>query len=141
MTTPVQVVLPDDVRRGLLDHARRSPDVECCGLLIGAGERTIHIEAYEAAQNIAPDRAKRFEIDPKIQFDVLRRLHGTPRRIVGHYHSHPGGPAAPSAHDLAMAHDPEAIWLIVAPTSGEMAAFISPDHSQGFVPLPILARL
>lgn len=37
--------------------------------------------------------------------------------IIGHYHSHPDGPAAPSATDLSMAYEPKMIWLIcrVAP--------------------------
>ncbi len=37
--------------------------------------------------------------------------------ILGHVHSHPDSPATPSAEDLAMAHDPDMLWLIVRTTA------------------------
>jgi proteasome lid subunit RPN8/RPN11 len=33
--------------------------------------------------------------------------------VIGHYHSHPGGVAAPSARDAA-ASEPGWLWMIVA---------------------------
>jgi len=139
MSAPLRVILPDEVRLRILAHARQNPAAECCGLLIGTGEEAVHIASAEAAENVAADPAARFEINPQRQFDVLRRLRGTAQRIIGHYHSHPGGPAAPSAHDRAMAHDPEAVWLIVAPETADVAAFICTDQTQGFRPLLISA--
>lgn len=57
---------------------------------------------------------KTFEVDPKLRFDLMRatqsRNDGTD--IIGHYHSHPNGPAEPSATDLSMAYELQMIWLI-----------------------------
>ena len=63
--------------------------------------------------------AKSFEVDPKLRFDVMREAQSRNDGvdIIGHYHSHPDGPAAPSAKDLSMAYEPNMVWLIcrVAP--------------------------
>ncbi len=65
------------------------PD-ECCGLLIGQGAGFIEVTDVVAADNLA-ESSDRFLIDPQVQFDWMRTLRGTERRIVGHYHSHPTG--------------------------------------------------
>lgn len=136
---PQRLILPVSLRAVILEHARQSPSVECCGLLIGVGEDMISVEAVERAANMAAEPGRRFEIDPQVQFDLLRRLRGTDQSIVGHYHSHPGGPPAPSAYDLSMAHDPDAIWVIVALRPDEaMAAYTCQDQTQGFQPLQIV---
>jgi len=139
MTAPARtLILPAPLAARILDHAARASAAECCGLLIGGGEGDIRVAEIAPAANCAADPTRRFEIDPQVQFDWLRRLRGSRRRIVGHYHSHPGGPATPSAHDLAMAHDPEAIWVIAVPRPlARLAAFQCPDPARGFVPVPI----
>ena len=140
MAAPRQIVLPNACRGQILAQARETAPLECCGLLIGAGTDVIVIDEVEQVGNVAAQPERRFEIDPQIQFDLLRRLRGSGRRVVGHYHSHPGGRQAPSATDLAMAHDPEAIWLIVVPEGeGTIACYISPDQKTGFVPVSISA--
>ena len=48
------------------------------------------------------------------------------RAVVGAYHSHPHGPAWPSASDLAEAYYAEFIWVIVslaAPDAEALKAF------------------
>jgi proteasome lid subunit RPN8/RPN11 len=136
--TPRLIVLSALCRAQLLNHARRNVLHECCGLLIGHGSDEIVVDEIQAAKNIAAQPERGFEIDPQIQFEALRRLRGTNRRVIGHYHSHPGGPLQPSVTDLAMAHDPEAIWLIVTPEGeGAVAAFVCRDPAVGFVPVVI----
>jgi proteasome lid subunit RPN8/RPN11 len=101
------------------------PD-ECCGLLVGrdAGGG-IEVTAVEPSPNEASgSRRDNFEVSPQLRFNVMRRLDkanaagGPPERIVGHYHSHPDHPAAPSARDLEMAFEPEFVWLIVGVEKG-----------------------
>ena len=50
---------------------------------------------------------------------VNRRLRGTPRSVIGAYHSHPRTEAVPSPRDIAEAHYPEFIWLIVSLADSE----------------------
>ena len=56
----------------------------------------------------------RFEVDPRVHFDLIRELKGTNERVIGHYHSHPNHPARPSEEDFKMAFEPKLLWLIVS---------------------------
>jgi proteasome lid subunit RPN8/RPN11 len=63
----------------------------------------------------------RYQIDPQDHIDLNRRLRGTARSVIGAYHSHPRTPAVPSPRDLAEAHYPEFVWVIVSLESGSPA--------------------
>jgi proteasome lid subunit RPN8/RPN11 len=102
------------IARRLLDQiiaqAAAEPEREVCGLLLGdEGE----IRAVRPAANIAADPARRFELDPQVLFAAIRAERAGGLRVIGHYHSHPNGIAAPSARDAAEA-EPGQVWLIVA---------------------------
>jgi proteasome lid subunit RPN8/RPN11 len=100
---------------------------ECCGLLVGRDGRDggggVTVSRLVPSPNVADGEARRskedrFEIEPKVRFDLMRQLTGSGERIVGHYHSHPGRPARPSGHDVEMAFEPELVWLIVGIEGG-----------------------
>ena len=82
----------------ILAHARRQAPEECCGLLLG--NDTNVVEAV-AATNVAENRGRRYQIDPR---EHLRVLHEARRRsldVIGAYHSHPRSVAVPSETDRA----------------------------------------
>jgi proteasome lid subunit RPN8/RPN11 len=112
------------IARTVLDAIRTaaaaSPDAEVCGLLFGTPHR---IDAAEACANVAAEPARAFEIDPAALLAAHRRARGGGVRMVGHYHSHPSGVAAPSVCDEASAMGDGALWLIVA--AGEVRAWRS----------------
>lgn len=94
---------------------------ECCGLLAGhvLDDGTITVTRMVASPNVAePPGDDRFEVSPKVRFDLMRELSGSGEAIVGHYHSHPDHPATPSETDLAMAFEPQLVWLITAVVAG-----------------------
>lgn len=98
-------------------QAERAFPRECCGLLVGrvAADGAVSVNRVVASPNVAQGPGlERFEVDPKIRFDLMRALEDTAEVIVGHYHSHPGYPAEPSATDLDMAYEPQFVWLIAA---------------------------
>lgn len=103
------------ISRGLLADIQRhavGSAAEVCGLLFGTPE---HIAAAEPAANVHPDPARFFELDPAALFAALRRERAGGLAVIGHYHSHPGGRAEPSATDAAMADSASGhLWLIVA---------------------------
>jgi proteasome lid subunit RPN8/RPN11 len=108
------------VRQGVIaaviDHARREAPLECCGLLVG--DANVIEEAVPTRNELAS--AARYRIAAADHFTLIRRLRGSERRIVGAYHSHPASPAQPSATDVAEAHYPEFVWMIVSlATAGE----------------------
>lgn len=97
---------------------------ECCGLLVGRDgpDGSLRVTRAVPSPNLkAAEHADRFEVDPKVRFDVMRATDGSDERIVGHYHSHPDHPAEPSATDLSMVWEPELVWLITAVAAGRPA--------------------
>jgi proteasome lid subunit RPN8/RPN11 len=69
----------------------------------------------------------RFRIDPAEQFAAIRQARGSGREIVGAYHSHPDSAPVPSATDLAEAHFPDQVYVIVRPGSDE-----TPDDIRAY---------
>jgi proteasome lid subunit RPN8/RPN11 len=111
----VTVTLPAAVRRAILAHARRDAPRECCGLLLGRGNRVLHAAAM---RNVASTPRVRFRIDPREHIALRRELRrlSPALEIVGVYHSHPVGPAGLSARDRREAHYRE--WLYVLAIGG-----------------------
>jgi [CysO sulfur-carrier protein]-S-L-cysteine hydrolase len=99
-----------DVLSCVQAHALRESPNECCGLLLGTGD--VIDEAVPAANILSS--TSRYRLDPRVHVATTRRLRGTARGVVGAYHSHPRSPAVPSPRDLAEAHYPEFVWLIVS---------------------------
>lgn len=111
--------MPTPALRHIEDAARAAYPHECCGLLAGIRDTdgTVTVTRAVASRNLAEtDTRDSFEVDPQVRFDLMRGLEaaGGTEEIVGHYHSHPGHPAVPSARDLAMAYEPDLIWVIAA---------------------------
>ena len=103
-------------------HARTAYPLECCGLLAGfwQGDRLTITRVIESTNLADGDRRHdRFEVDPKVRFDLMRATEGTDESMVGHYHSHPDHPAAPSDTDRDQAFEPDLVWLICAVEKGE----------------------
>jgi len=98
-----------EVVQDLLAAAELAHPAEACGLLTG---RPGEIRGAVPATNVAADPLRHFEIDPA----ALVAAHKAARRggpaVVGYYHSHPTGIAAPSATDRAMAAHDGSIWAI-----------------------------
>lgn len=94
----------------LLITAAASPDREVCGLVLGEGSR---IAAILPCANVSPEPWHRFEIDPAALIAAHRSARGGGPAVIGHYHSHPNGLAAPSPRDAADAAPDGTIWLIV----------------------------
>lgn len=104
-------------RDAILAHAASSAD-EVCGLLLGRGAR---VTSVLPVANVAADPSRWFEVDPRALLAAHRAARAGADPVIGHYHSHPSGAAAPSARDAAAAAGDGAFWLIVA--GGDMAAW------------------
>ena len=105
------------VRKGvlnrMLEEARRSEDVECCGLLAGRdGEIT---EVLPAANMLNSPTA--YEIAPAELFKLFRAMRAASLEHLGIYHSHPRGPNVPSPRDVEGAYYPDAAWFIISPAA------------------------
>lgn len=109
-------------------HADRAAPDECCGILLGRDGRIL--ETLPAA-NVAADPRRRFEIDPQALVDAHRAARAGGPLVIGYYHSHPTGPAEPSAADRAMAGGDGRVWAIVG--AGDVTFWR--DDEDGFVSL------
>ena len=105
------------ISRSLLDRllaeAAASPALEICGLLLGRVDGTdCAIDGAPAAANVASHPADSFELDPAALLAAHRAGRTGGPHLLGHYHSHPQGPASPSPRDAAAA-EPGRLWLIL----------------------------
>lgn len=114
-----------DVIATLVARAAQAAPEECCGLLLGRGGRVVEARA---ADNVAEDRARHFEIDPAALFAAHRNARSGGLELLGYYHSHPTGHPVPSATDCEHASGDRRAWAIVA--RGEVAFWR--DGEDGF---------
>jgi proteasome lid subunit RPN8/RPN11 len=120
-------LLPVPLREQLASEALRTYPAECCGLIEGISRgETIEALALHPARNLASE-SDRFEIDPHEQFRLMHALRETDRDVVGCYHSHPDGVAAPSPRDREGAGEEGFVWLIAGVAANgtlELGAYV-----------------
>jgi predicted GIY-YIG superfamily endonuclease/proteasome lid subunit RPN8/RPN11 len=124
-----EVEIVAEVHAALIAAARAAHPLEACGVLLGRGDR---ITAAVPAANVHPSPHTHFEIDPAVLIAAHRAARAPGAcQVIGYYHSHPHGPAAPSPTDQAMAAGDGRIWAIIA---GEEVQCWR-DSTDGFAPL------
>jgi proteasome lid subunit RPN8/RPN11 len=98
----------------LLEHARRHPHRECCGIL--AGQDKLITRAFPA-ENVAADPVRNYVIAPKEIVRLMEEFRARRLEFLGIYHSHPNWLDAnePSSKDIALAHYSETNYFIVTP--------------------------
>lgn len=94
----------------MLAQLQAAYPLEACGLMAGRDETVQRI--YPVANRLASSYA--FEMEPVEQVQAMLDLEERGLELVAIYHSHPQGPAGPSAIDIARAFYPEAAQLIVS---------------------------
>ena len=109
------MVLEESVHIALRAHAAAAYPLECCGLLLGEGER---IAAAQPAANVHPTPHTHFEINPAALIAAHRAARAGGPQVVGYYHSHPLGPPDPSATDQAEAAGDGRVWAIIGAGTG-----------------------
>lgn len=93
----------------IVEYSRLCFPAEACGLVAGDehGLRMVYCLTN------ADDSPSSYTIDPAEHFGALRHAERNGWELVGAFHSHPHGPAAPSATDLARAAEPDWLWIVV----------------------------
>ena len=98
----------------MIRHARREPEIECCGLL--AGRDGVITKIFPTENALASATA--YEIAPQDLFQLFRRLREEGLEHLGHYHSHLHSENFPSERDIAQAYYPEQAYFIISPQAG-----------------------
>src|SRR6266851_5165566 len=100
-----------EILKEMLAHARREPQIECCGLL--AGRDGVITEIFPATNALSSATA--YEIAAPELFDLFRTLRAGNLTHLGHYHSHPSTENVPSPTDIEQACYPDQAYFIVSP--------------------------
>lgn len=94
----------------LLKWASDAGQRECCGLILGRGNR---VEELVLCDNVAAQPARHFEIDPVTLIIAEKAARTGGLAILGYFHSHPNGLAQPSATDADMAAADGRYWIVL----------------------------
>jgi proteasome lid subunit RPN8/RPN11 len=105
---------------------------EACGLILG---RPGVADQLVPCANVAAEPHRHFEVDPAEIFRCYKAVRGTGRAVLAVYHSHPQGPARPSATDAGRAWDKELLWLLIDGGGGRAGAISGwRPTGDGFAP-------
>lgn len=133
----MSLVLPPAVRETIVAHAREGAPAEVCGVLAGGRGDPDRVDRAIRTDNVAADPRTAYEIAPERLHAVLVDVEAAGDDVVGFYHSHPEGPAAPSPTDEAAATWVDHVYLIVDPGPPTLRA-----HrwtGDGFEAVPLVA--
>lgn len=98
------------VLEAILADTLVTPGLERCGLLLGLPSL---IDDWLAATNCHLEPERHFELDPAVLIAAERAARAGGPAVLGHYHSHPAGPAIPSVADAMAALPDGRLWMIV----------------------------
>jgi proteasome lid subunit RPN8/RPN11 len=99
----------------IVTHARSGLPLESCGLL--AGRESLATRFIPITNRLAS--AREFDMEPSELVAALRSLRTNGESLLAIVHSHPRGPALPSAKDIERAWYPDAAQIIVSFASAE----------------------
>ncbi len=134
--------LPTDLERDIRAQCEAANPQEACGLLIGRhdGDGVYHITKIVPSPNLSNRPECSFDIDPALIIHYQKTCRSGGDKIIGHYHSHPGGQAEPSRHDREQNYDADLIWLIIQVTDGmarDMRAFATEAETGQLTSIPL----
>ncbi len=127
---PRELTLPQTVVDAIRRHGEETYPHECCGALLGGGDRAAEIVPLPNTTEEGPRR--RFLVRPSDYRLAERRAGDAGLELLGFYHSHPDHPARPSQYDLDHAW-PTFAYVIVSVVQGRAADvtvwFLKDDRS------------
>lgn len=124
-SNPRTIAIPSADMQVMQQAVEAAVPEEACGLLAGeiSGSHA-DVRRTIPVTNILHSPV-RFRMSGEEQVAAFNLMEGENLELVGIYHSHPGGPAGPSATDVLEAYYPEAIHIIWSRNDGswECAGF------------------
>ena len=94
----------------MVQHAQQGLPNEACGILAGAKETAT---VFYGMKNTDQSPVS-YLMDPKEQFQIMKKMRSRGERMLGIYHSHVASQAYPSAKDISFASYPEVHYVIVS---------------------------
>lgn len=94
----------------MINALRAALPEEACGLIAGNDDGASRL--YPVENSLHSPVA--YEMAPLAQVEAMLALESEGHELVGIYHSHPTGPAVPSASDVAQSYYPDVEYVIVS---------------------------
>ena len=104
------LILPRTLLEEMLAHVISLWPEEACGLVGGLDGRAARLYPVENTRH----SPVAFEMEPLQQIKAMLAMEAEGLELIAIYHSHPDGPARPSATDVANAYYPNAVQLIIS---------------------------
>ena len=105
-----RIIVGPGILDEVIQHACRCFPEEGCGFLVG---KEYCIERFVPAENSLRSKIA-YSVEPRFLFEFFRHLRASGEDLIGIYHSHPSEEAFPSERDIAEAHYPDAVQVIVS---------------------------
>lgn len=111
---------------------------EACGLIGGLDSHALEVFP---TTNVLHSPV-RYRVDPREQLEIFQLIDERDWELLAIYHSHPEGPARPSATDIKEAFYPEAVHLIWFRSEGEWICmgFLIQEGNVTEVPIHIESK-
>ena len=103
-----QIKLLPEHRQIMVKHVEAQAPLEACGIVAGKDGQSEHVFLIE---NILASPV-RYQMAPEAQIEAMLMIEEKGWELLAIFHSHPAGPAFPSAIDIAEAAYSEAVYLI-----------------------------
>ena len=104
------LILPRALLDEMLAHVSGLWPEEACGLVGGVDGHAARLYPVENVRH----SPVAFEMEPLQQIKAMLAMEAEGLELIAIYHSHPDGPARPSATDVANAYYPDAVQLIIS---------------------------
>ncbi|MDD2695267.1 MAG: M67 family metallopeptidase [Anaerolineales bacterium] len=106
-----ELVIASELMQAMRAAVERSLPLEACGLLAGVGNEALAV--LPVTNSLRSPVA--YRMDPQEQLQAFLSIEAHGWDLLAIYHSHPSGPAHPSATDISQAYYPETPYLIWSP--------------------------
>lgn len=109
------LVIPEPIRRQMIQAAQQAMPLEACGLLAGRDRRVTRLYVLTNA-----DRSPtHYSMIPAEQFAAVRDMRSRDLRLLAIWHSHPSAPARLSSEDLRLAVTPDVAYVTLSLLNSE----------------------
>ncbi len=106
----MELLISRAVYQVMLAHVQDALPLEACGILAGHDN---FISQIYFIDNILRSTVT-YEMNAQQQIEAMLHVEDQGLELIASYHSHPVGPSAPSATDVAQAYYPDLAQIIIA---------------------------
>jgi proteasome lid subunit RPN8/RPN11 len=119
LSTPFRLLLPTQIYKALVEHARAELPNECCGYLAGRIVDGVgRVEKRYPLVNMLASPVE-YTAEPKGQFAAHKDMRASGIDVLAVYHSHPTTAPIPSRTDIARLYSTEVVCVIVSLCAAE----------------------